>query len=80
MITYNGYKPGETYTKRMRARKADKGHSIVAMTTTRRGHDFSFKVTAECECGKKFSTTRDRTSLLYRHEAHQRTEASKVGA
>lgn len=80
MIIYNGYRDGESRTHRMPARKADKGHALVAMTTTRRGSAFAFHYKGECECGKTFGSKGSRDSIFYRHDAHLRAETSKVGA
>lgn len=67
---YNGFKPGETRTTKLRTKKADGGHSIVRISTYRPGSAFSFWYTQECQCGKKFRTTRSPSSLYYRWTAH----------
>lgn len=74
MIIYNGFKPGETRTTKLRVKKADQGHSIVRLTTYRPGSAFRFTYTQECQCGVKFRTERSPGSLYYRWTAHLRKQ------
>lgn len=72
MITYNGFKPGESRTFTQKPRKADEGHTVVKVITKRRGADFAFTYTWVCECGHTLRSIRSLESLVYRHEAHVR--------
>lgn len=71
-MMFNGFKPNESRTHTMPARKGDRGHSLVTMVTTRRGHEFAFRYQAVCQCGQTFATAGNRDSLFYRHSAHMR--------
>lgn len=72
MSTFNGFKPGESRETKLRNRKADGGHSLVKIRTTRQGSSWTFRYTHWCECGKRFSSERSPASLIYRHDAHRR--------
>lgn len=72
MIIYNGYEPGESRTHTMRPKKRDKGHSVVASTMTRKGHDFAFSYRLTCQCGKTFGSQRTGERCWQAHSAHLR--------
>jgi hypothetical protein len=74
MTIYNGYAPGESRTVKMRPRKADKGHSPVASTLTRRGDAFAFNYRLTCQCGKTFTSQRTADRNWQAHRAHLRRE------
>lgn len=77
MITYNGFKPGESKTTTMKVNPKDGGHTVVKMTTTWRGGAFRFHYRLVCECGATFSTKSGQSSaLMYRYNAHVRKSAS----
>lgn len=74
-MIYNGFRPGESSTMTFKRSKADKGHSVVFITTRRVGDEFRLRHTAVCECGQKFSTKGGGLSALsYRHASHQRDQ------
>jgi hypothetical protein len=71
MITYNGFKPGESRTTTWKSKPKDAGHTIVSMTTFWNGGAFRFHYTLKCECGRTFRTKSGSTaSLFYRYNAH----------
>jgi hypothetical protein len=73
MMTWNGYKPGESRTTKHRARKADAGHSVVATTTTLTpAYRWRYKVV--CQCGKTY-TGRTTDTPFQTLERHRRKEA-----
>lgn len=74
-IVWNGFAEGETKSSERKARKADKGHSIVRTSTTHNwGGRFTYRVT--CECGKRF-TGKTWDTPRNTHDRHIRTEAKK---
>jgi hypothetical protein len=73
-IIYNGYAPGESRTRTMRPRKADKGHSVVGSEIIRKGDQFAFAYRLTCQCGKTFSSQRTGERCWQAHRAHLKRE------
>lgn len=58
-----------------RGRKADKGHTLVAVADSTDGRGFS-RTHAKCQCGKVYSGYGD--GGWYGHERHLRNELAKI--
>lgn len=77
VVVYDGFRPGETRTQKMRARKIDGGHSVVELRQRRAGHDFRFHYRIRCECGKLFKSTQTVERAIRSHTAHMSRELSR---
>lgn len=76
-VTYNGFREGESRVHKMRPRKADGGHSLINVVTTRPGWSFTFHYRLTCQCGRQFGSKRTMESAWYRFNAHREAEQSK---
>lgn len=73
MITYNGFKPGESKTAEFKSKPKDAGHTMVVIKTTWTGGAFRFHYRITCECGRQFNTTSGNLGrALTRYNAHVR--------
>ena len=78
--TFNGFAPNESRSHTRRPRTADRGHSIIKMTTIRRGDRPRLTYAVTCQCGTIRRSSATPAAAMYSHNRHVRSALDTLAA